>query len=81
MARKQPRTLTSPTKTSKDDSSFPGLKPPGPDATNKTEYVEQQRDEIIALQAIYADDFIEHGAAHSAWKVFHPMLLFLACAC
>ncbi|KAM0453783.1 hypothetical protein ACHAPV_008720 [Trichoderma viride] len=72
MARKQPRTLTSPTKTSKDDSSFPGLRPPGPDARNKTEYEEQQRDEIIALQAIYADDFIEHVAAHSAWKKSDP---------
>lgn len=79
MARKQPRTLTSPTKTSKDDSSFPGLGPPGPDAKNKTEYEEQQRDEIIALQAIYADDFIEH-VAPSAWKVFHPMLLLFAFA-
>lgn len=72
MAWKTPRTLTSPSKNSKDDSSFPGLKPPGPDATTKIEYEELQRNEIFALEAIYGDDFIQHTAAHSAWKVFRP---------
>ncbi|KAM0256379.1 hypothetical protein ACHAQJ_005030 [Trichoderma viride] len=72
MAWKKPRTLTSPTKASKDDSSFPGLRPLGPDATTKIEYEELQRDEIFALEAIYGDDFIQHTAAHSAWKKSDP---------
>lgn len=72
MAWKKPGILTGPPKNPKDDSSFPGLKPTGTDATTKIEYEELQRNEIFALEAIYGDDFIQHTAAHSAWKVFYP---------
>lgn len=70
MAWKKPGILTGPPKNPKDDSSFPGLKPAGADASTKIEYEELQRNEIFALEAIYGDDFIQHTAAHSAWKVF-----------
>jgi translation initiation factor 2-alpha kinase 4 len=52
-----------------DDSSFPGLKPATPDATTKIEYEELQRNELLALEAIYGDDFVKHTDTHSAWKV------------
>lgn len=52
-----------------DDSSFPGLKPTTPDATTKIEYEELQENELLALEAIYGDDFVKHGDTHSAWKV------------
>lgn len=51
-----------------DDTSFPGLGKSGP-VDAKTPYEELQLDEVTALQAIYGDDFVEHKAAHSAWKV------------
>lgn len=51
------------------DTSFPGLKPTGPDALAKTQYEELQQNEVMVLQAIYGDDFTEHKATHSAWKV------------
>ncbi|KAH0498056.1 hypothetical protein TgHK011_005335 [Trichoderma gracile] len=72
MAWKKPGILTGPPKNPKDDSSFPGLKPAGTDATTKIEYEELQRNEIFALEAIYGDDFIQHTAAHSAWKKSDP---------
>lgn len=53
----------------KDDSSFPGLKPSSPEVTSKIEYVELQENELIALEAIYGDDFVKHKQTHSAWKV------------
>lgn len=52
-----------------DDSSFPGLKPTTPDATTKIEYEELQQNELLALEAIYGDDFVKHHGTHSAWKV------------
>lgn len=52
-----------------DDASFPGLKPTTPDATAKIEYEELQKNELLALEAIYGDDFVMHTSAHSAWKV------------
>lgn len=55
--------------TKKDDSSFPGLKPTTPDATAKIEYEELQHNELLALEAIYGDDFVKHTDGHSAWKV------------
>jgi hypothetical protein len=48
--------------------SFPGLKSPGSPAA-KTHYQELQENELIALEAIYGDDFTQHRAAHSAWQV------------
>ncbi|UKZ72864.1 hypothetical protein TrVFT333_000501 [Trichoderma virens FT-333] len=53
-------------------SSLSGPQAPGPDATTKIEYEELQRNEIFALEAIYGDDFIQHTAAHSAWKKSDP---------
>jgi len=51
--------------------SFPGLKvPSGPLAASiKTQYQEVQENELIALEAIYGDDFVPHASTHSAWKV------------
>lgn len=56
-------------KASSDDSSFPGLKPTTSDATTKIEYEELQQNELLALEAIYGDDFVKHSDVHSAWKV------------
>ncbi|KAK2595161.1 eukaryotic translation initiation factor 2-alpha kinase [Conoideocrella luteorostrata] len=55
-----------------DDSSFPGLKPTTPDATAKIEYEELQQNELLALAAIYGDDFVMHTGMHSAWKKTEP---------
>lgn len=55
-----------------DDSSFPGLKPAGPDATTKIQYEELQQNELMALEAIYGEDFIKHKDTTSAWKVKPP---------
>ncbi|KAM5374209.1 hypothetical protein ACJZ2D_006669 [Fusarium nematophilum] len=56
-----------------DESSFPGLQPAAsPDATNKIEYEELQQNELLALEAIYGDDFIMHTGTHSAWKKADP---------
>lgn len=52
-----------------DDASFPGLKPKAPDA--RIEYEELQQNELLALQAIYGDDFVMQAATHGAWKVRH----------
>ncbi|OTB05744.1 hypothetical protein M426DRAFT_319421 [Hypoxylon sp. CI-4A] len=65
---KGPRQLT----TKSDDSIYPGLTPISPDAAPKTQYVDAQNEEIMVLQAIYGDDFIEHKAANSAWKKSEP---------
>ncbi|KAG5943979.1 hypothetical protein E4U59_007733 [Claviceps monticola] len=53
-----------------DDASFPGLKPRAPDA--KIEYEELQQNELLALQAIYGDDFVMQAATHGAWKKTEP---------
>ncbi|KAI6090786.1 serine/threonine-protein kinase gcn2 [Hypoxylon rubiginosum] len=65
---KAPRQLT--TKT--DDSRYPGLTPASPETGPKTQYLDVQNDEIIVLQAIYGDDYIEHKAANSAWQKSEP---------
>jgi translation initiation factor 2-alpha kinase 4 len=67
-----------------DDSSFPGLQPKSPDATSKIEYEELQQNELLALEAIYGDDFVKHDSGLSAWKVRHcwwelPQLKLTAC--
>ncbi|OAA72524.1 Serine/threonine-protein kinase, GCN2 [Cordyceps fumosorosea ARSEF 2679] len=56
----------------KDDSSFPGLKPTSPEATNKIEYEELQQNELLALEAIYGEDFVQHSSTHSAWQKAEP---------
>ena len=48
--------------------SFPGLKSPGTPAS-QTQYHELQKNEVMVLQAIYGEDFIEHSTAPSAWHV------------
>ncbi|OAA64439.1 protein kinase [Niveomyces insectorum RCEF 264] len=54
-------------------TSFPGLhKQPQQPGDAKTSYEERQQDELTALQAIYFDDFVQHEAAHSAWKKSEP---------
>ena len=56
-----------PTKQNVNDG-FPGLKSPVK-AALQTHYQELQENEVMVLQAIYGDDFIQHTAAHSAWQV------------
>ncbi|KAK2058552.1 Serine/threonine-protein kinase, partial [Colletotrichum caudatum] len=58
--------------TNKDDSSFPGLKPKGPEAASKTAYEELQQNELIALEAIYGEDFVRHADTPGAWKKADP---------
>ncbi|KAK4142286.1 anticodon binding domain of tRNAs-domain-containing protein [Dichotomopilus funicola] len=62
-----------PTKQAQQDGSegFPGLKSPGQPATN-TKYQDLQEQEVMVLQAIYGEDFIEHTAAHTAWHKSEP---------
>ena len=55
------------TQSANDESSFPGLK--GPELIDKTEYEDIQQNEVLALEAIYGDDFVMHNSAHGAWKV------------
>jgi translation initiation factor 2-alpha kinase 4 len=70
MAWKAPGQWKTPlTRQSNDDSSFPGLKPSGPEAAAKIEYEELQQNELLALEAIYGEDFIRHSATNSAWQV------------
>lgn len=40
--------------------------------TVKINYDELQSNEVMALQAIYGDDFIEHKDTHAAWKKSEP---------
>ncbi len=75
MAWKTPgprKTSSQPTPKNGDDTSFPGLKPTSTDTNTKTEYVNIQNEEIMVLQSIYGDDFIEHKAANTAWKKSEP---------
>ena len=70
MAWQTPGAWKSPlAKQPEDDSSFPGLKPTSPEATNKIEYEELQQNELLALEAIYGEDFVQHSGTHSAWQV------------
>ncbi|KAK0720656.1 anticodon binding domain of tRNAs-domain-containing protein [Lasiosphaeris hirsuta] len=56
------------------DSSFPGLKATAKSSgqPGKTHYQELQENEVMVLQAIYGDDFVEHKATHSAWQKSEP---------
>lgn len=57
-----------------DESSFPGLQPAAsPEVNTKIEYHELQQNELVALEAIYGEDFVTHTGAHSAWKVGFPL--------
>ncbi|KAI1468535.1 serine/threonine-protein kinase gcn2 [Daldinia caldariorum] len=68
-AWKGPQQLTTKTK---NDSNYPGLKSASPDVGHKTPYTDVQNEEIMVLQAIYGDDYIEHKAANSAWMKSEP---------
>jgi len=51
-------------------SGFPDLKPKKPDdGPSKSIYEEIQEDELIALAAIYGDDFYRIETSPLAWKV------------
>ena len=52
-----------------NDTSFPGLKPTGGDAASKIDNTEVQENELLALEAIYGEDFVNHTGEQSAWKV------------
>lgn len=72
MAGKQPGVWKTPLTLNNDtnDSSFPGLQPTAsPEVNHKIEYEELQQNEILALEAIYGDDFVMHSETQSAWKV------------
>lgn len=59
-----------------NDSSFPGLKPlASPEATTKVEHAELQENELLALEAIYGEDFANLTAEQGAWKVSSPSSL------
>lgn len=57
-----------------NDSSFPGLKPTKQDAASRVDNSEIQENELLALEAIYGDDFVNHTGEHSAWQV--PTTIF-----
>lgn len=53
-----------------DDSSFPGLKPSAPELNNaKVDNEERQQNELLVLEAMYGEDFVQHGGTNSAWQV------------
>ncbi|RYO79690.1 hypothetical protein DL762_008049 [Monosporascus cannonballus] len=76
MAWKTPATWTASSQPNKrengDELSFPGLTSTSTDKAIRTEYVSIQNEEIMVLQSIYADDFVEHKAANAAWKKSDP---------
>lgn len=52
-----------------------GLSPSGPapaSATGKTNYEELQQNEMMVLQSIYFEDFLQQKVPHSAWKKAEP---------
>ncbi|KAI5461476.1 anticodon binding domain of tRNAs-domain-containing protein [Mariannaea sp. PMI_226] len=56
-----------------DESSFPDLQPASsPEVHTKIEYYELQQNELVALEAIYGEDFVMHKGAPSAWKKTDP---------
>ncbi|KAF5019705.1 hypothetical protein F66182_8274 [Fusarium sp. NRRL 66182] len=73
--KQQPGVWKTPSKldNSTNESSFPDLQPAAsPEITNKIQYEELQQTEVLALEAIYGDDFVMHAGAHSAWKKTEP---------
>ena len=70
MALKQSGVWKTPLNNNKNESSFPDLQPAAsPEVTNKIEYEELQQNELLALEAIYGDDFVMNPGTQSAWKV------------
>ncbi|KAH6955402.1 anticodon binding domain of tRNAs-domain-containing protein [Fusarium avenaceum] len=56
-----------------NESSFPDLLPTAsPEVLHKIEYEELQQNELLALEAIYGDDFVMHPGTQSAWKKSEP---------
>ncbi|KAF4450856.1 PEK/GCN2 protein kinase [Fusarium austroafricanum] len=56
-----------------NESSFPDLLPAASlEVATKIEYEELQQNELLALEAIYSDDFVMHSETHSAWKKSEP---------
>lgn len=53
-----------------------GLSPsgqgPASAPASRTNYEELQQNEMMVLQSIYFDDFVEQKVAHSAWKKAEP---------
>ncbi|KAM0561886.1 hypothetical protein ACHAPJ_003057 [Fusarium lateritium] len=69
MALKQSGVWKTPLNNNKNESSFPDLQPAAsPEVTNKIEYEELQQNELLALEAIYGDDFVMNPGTQSAWK-------------
>ncbi|CAJ2507288.1 Uu.00g084740.m01.CDS01 [Anthostomella pinea] len=65
---KGPRQVT----TQNPGSNYPGLTPTSPGGGPRTQYVDAQNEEIMVLQAIYGEDYVEHEAANSAWMRSDP---------
>jgi translation initiation factor 2-alpha kinase 4 len=50
--------------------SFPDLQSPAKVQDQaKTQYDEVQQEEVMVLQSIYGDDFVQHQSGNVAWKV------------
>lgn len=60
--------------TKANDSSFPGLKPAAKDTAARIDNTEVQENELLALEAIYGEDFVNHTGGQSAWKVCVPCM-------
>ncbi|RDA82916.1 hypothetical protein CP532_6051 [Ophiocordyceps camponoti-leonardi (nom. inval.)] len=56
----------------RDEKGFPGLKSSRPEAATRIEYQELQQNEILALEAIYGQDFVKHDDVLGAWKKADP---------
>lgn len=71
MAWKTPTVKKQPVKSAKNDDSpsFPGLKPGSSAPGGKTQYEELQQNEVMVLESIYGEDFVDRTAAQGAWKV------------
>jgi translation initiation factor 2-alpha kinase 4 len=75
------KTPLNPNINNSNESSFPDLLPAAsPEVLHKIEYEELQQNELLALEAIYGDDFVMHPGTQSAWKVEpHDVPLALPC--
>jgi len=64
--KKQKKHKNKPANTTNPEPKTPGT--PAPATNPATRYKELQDNELIALRAIYGEDFVEHTAAHTAWQ-------------